>query len=903
LPVVPRGTTPDGGYLLPGDGRISCAFLQEGIGLMRARSLIVTVVVSLFLPGVVLAVWSAPALAAGAPLVDSESAGGVGITNATLQAQINPEESATAYHFEYGASASYGTSVPIPDASIAGGSSDVAVSVPVSDLQAGTSYHYRVVASNAEGATDGADLVFKTDPPASAGDESCPNAEIRQAQFSSYLPDCRAFELVSPPGTAKGGANVGADPTRTQSSLDGDAIKFDSLTSFGDDQGSETLGAEYVSQRAPDGSGWVTHGVNPEQNSRGLAIFTSSRYMAFSEDLTKAVYYALSPLTPGHPNVEKTDNLYLRSDVLAGPPGSYELLSDSITPLPARGAFSEQAETEFGAASADWSHILFESIHNLTAEAAALNPESPKAYEWHDGTLRLAGILPGGEPAAASIVGRGVGVGGEASQARHAISADGSRVVFAVPAGGLYMRIDGATTIKLNASERSEPDPNGEQPAEYAEATADDSKVFFLSTQALTDDAVVGERKLYMYDLNAPAGKHLTLISVDSEPSDNQGGYDFATGVAAISDNGEYVYFTGRNALLPGVPYTAGIHLYVWHNGTVRLVVTSNTNSGASFRGEDWGEGSLNDGDTLRVSPDGKTIVFLTTDPGIARSVGYDNISEGCHQGECRSKLNGALVCGETEGGKENCAEIYLYNYESEKLKCISCDPSGAAPVSDAGFNESVTTEEVSDVYLGGAFRTQYLNRIFSENGRYVFFDTSDALVAQDTNARRDVYEYDTQTGELHLITGGTCACDAHFVDASPDGSNLFFTTHERLVSADIDNSGDLYDARIDGGIASQNEPQPEPCTGEECQGPAPSAPAFSLPASSTFAGSGNVPAESKAVVKGRAKSPTKAQKLAQALRVCKQQARRRRGKCEARARRKYKAKQSAKRASRYSGR
>lgn len=667
------------------------------------------------------------------------------------------------------------------------------------------------------------------------------------------------------------------------------------------------MGAEYVSQRAPDGSGWITHGVNPEQNSRGLAIFTSSRYIAFSEDLTKGVYYALSPVTPGHPNVEKTDNLYLRSDVLAGPPGSYELLSDSVEALPARAAFSVQAETQFAAASADWSRIAFESVHNLTTEAAALNPESPKAYEWHDGTTRLVGILPDGEAAAASIIGRGVGVSAEASQARHAISVDGSRIVFTVPqsgvAGNLYMRIDGTTTIKLNVSERSEPDPNGEQPAEYAEATADDSKVFFLSTQALTDDAVVdsSERKLYMYDVNAPAGQRLTLISVDSEPSDNHGGYDFATGVVAISDNGEYVYFTGRNALLPGIPYIPGIELYVWHNGTVRAIVSSNTS--ASFRGEAWGEGSLNDGDTLRVSPDGKTIVFLTADPSTARLVGYNNLSEGCHQGECQRKINGALVCSEGAEGKEACAEVYVYAYETEKLTCASCDSSGAAPVSDAGFNQSISTEEVSDIYLGAGFKTQYLNRIFSDNGRYVFFDTSDALVAQDTNARRDVYEYDTQTGEVHLISGGTCACDAHFVDASPDGSNIFFTTHERLVRADVDNSGDMYDARIDGGIAGQNEPPPASCAGEECQGPAPSAPAFSLPASSTFAGAGNVPAESKAVVKGRAKPLTKAQKLSQALRVCKKQAKKRWAQCEARARKKYKAKQSAKRASRRSGR
>lgn len=55
-----------------------------------------------------------------APAVETEAATEVKSTSATLNATINPNSQATEYHFEYGTSTSYGTSVPIPDGTISG---------------------------------------------------------------------------------------------------------------------------------------------------------------------------------------------------------------------------------------------------------------------------------------------------------------------------------------------------------------------------------------------------------------------------------------------------------------------------------------------------------------------------------------------------------------------------------------------------------------------------------------------------------------------------------------------------------------------------------------------------------------------------------------------------------------
>jgi hypothetical protein len=171
---------------------------------------------------------------------------------------------------------------------------------------------------------------------------------------------------------------------------------------------------------------------------------------------------------------------------------------------------------------------------------------------------------------------------------------------------------------------------------------------------------------------------------------------------------------------------------------------------------------------------------------------------------------------------------------------CASCDPTGAAPLGNSGFSAA----KGIDTAFGSAFstysRTQYINKPLSGDGRYVFFDTVDALVPRDINHRRDVYEYDTATDQVHLISGGTCACDSLFVDASPDGSNAFFVTQQQLVRVDGDTNADLYDARVDGGIEAQNGVLSAACEGDDCQGPAGAGQAFAPPSSATFAGPGN---------------------------------------------------------------
>ena len=127
-------------------------------------------------------------LTSGPPAIDSESFSGVGSGHVTLDAGINPDGFATHYHFEYGLSASYGTSLPIPDGEIPAGFGEQAVSINVTGLQPNTTYHYRVVASNeAGGPVDGADQTFTTLPPALIDSESVSSVADTSATLNAQI--------------------------------------------------------------------------------------------------------------------------------------------------------------------------------------------------------------------------------------------------------------------------------------------------------------------------------------------------------------------------------------------------------------------------------------------------------------------------------------------------------------------------------------------------------------------------------------------------------------------------------------------------------------------------------------------------------------------------------------------
>ena len=101
-----------------------------------------------------------------APTASTGLAGPVTDAAATLAGSVNPKGSPTSYRFEYGTTTAYGSSSSATDAGA--GVNAVAASASLSGLAPGTTYHYRVVASNSGGVAPGGDQTFTTTPASSA---------------------------------------------------------------------------------------------------------------------------------------------------------------------------------------------------------------------------------------------------------------------------------------------------------------------------------------------------------------------------------------------------------------------------------------------------------------------------------------------------------------------------------------------------------------------------------------------------------------------------------------------------------------------------------------------------------------------------------------------------------------
>ena len=94
------------------------------------------------------------------PTVTAKGATNVTGSGATANASVNPKGLQTTYYFKYGPTTSYGKRTPTR--SLAAGTTAQAVSAALTGLTSGTTYHYRVVATNALGTTTGGDRSFKT---------------------------------------------------------------------------------------------------------------------------------------------------------------------------------------------------------------------------------------------------------------------------------------------------------------------------------------------------------------------------------------------------------------------------------------------------------------------------------------------------------------------------------------------------------------------------------------------------------------------------------------------------------------------------------------------------------------------------------------------------------------------
>jgi hypothetical protein len=277
-------------------------------------------------------------------------------------------------------------------------------------------------------------------------------------------------------------------------------------------------------------------------------------------------------------------------------------------------------------------------------------------------------------------------------------------------------------------------------------------------------------------------------------------------------------------------------NLYVSHDGVIGLVAV------LSNQDRDWGGLSMR---TLaaRVSPDGRWLAFMSD----RDLTGYDpqDVSSG-----------------------QPDEEAYLYDGETGRLVCVSCDPTGARPVGERGGSELLDGDEWSgsgtwlaadlpgwtDIRGADVIRQP---RYLSDSGR-MFFDSYGALAPQDVNGTWDVYEYEppgvgscTAVSVTFSVRSGGCvglvsSGSSGFLDASESGGDVFFLTAARLAPQDFDAALDVYDAQeCTTAVPCPAVPAaapPECVTADACRAASVPQPAvFGAPSSATFSGAGNI--------------------------------------------------------------
>jgi len=794
------------------------------------------------------------------PVIEEQYAEAVTADNATVRAEINPHfwPDAT-YYLQWGTEdcrsqpdACEQTEL-VPGEPLAG-EQDVGVKtapVVLTGLQPDTTYYYRFVASSGGGgpaygiAPDGGEATledglpnsFTTFPHLPAPKADCPNQPLR-GELSERLPDCRAFEMVSPVdkegGEIKVLINSASDPAGLfQSAADGNRMTYSSYRGFANPK-SAPYTSQYLANRTD--AGWSTTSISPPQEGPDLleTEVLESSYKAFSDDLCNG--WALQ----GFDGKIAPDaligyaDIYRRSNCTPTA-GDFEAIT-RVAPEwePSPGSFAPLGVLDFipsfQGASKDGSHTVFRSTGHLAPGSLPCTPAEKveagnkclrQAYDFHNGELSLVCVRPSGVPLPE---GCSVGTPLEAefknthNSVYRAVSEDGSRIFWSAfrkegspppgkpvltGPGPLYVRINGTETVAISPS----------APAQFWTAAVDGSKV------------------IYNVPTSPSAGPNGTLFAFDVDTTAKQIIASGVSGVMGASEDATKIYFTSSEVLTSATnsegdsAKAARNNLYLYDSdadayGFIGTLAADDV---------DGIKGPIHLAPfkrTSRVSPDGTYVAFTSSES----LTGAENL--------------------DIQSGEPN-DEVFLYDADSESLRCVSCSASGIRP---RGRRVRVNDEPIGPWIAGevpGWTNQTHPSRALAADGSRLFFNSTTPLLLSDTNDDKDVYEWEpgssqadceAKGAELYLKKEGGClslisregTTDSEFLDAGSTGRDVFFVAEASLVSQD---SGglDVYDAREGGGIAEASPPPP-PCVGDACQ-QAPSPPSDPTPSSATFQG------------------------------------------------------------------
>jgi Tol biopolymer transport system component len=536
--------------------------------------------------------------------------------------------------------------------------------------------------------------------------------------------------------------------------------------------------------------------VHPDDQGSALNVYSGERGASGWETTPLSPANTggqiLSAALPFDVSDDLTKSIWLSTYPIApgGPGGPVEPVLAAYAGTPGR-PFTFLTEIGFisGAswATADLSHLAF-----TTTETGAEGAPNV-AKELVGNQIVDVSVPPtGGDPFCGAQIGEFVGPGEGEQSARNAVSPDGSRIFFTgTPCGGtqrVYVRENAQTTRELSASacDRVDPEPACNAPSDvvYHGASKDGSTVLMSSAQQLTNDDTNQSWDVYSVDVASGALMRISLDAVNPTV-DTRAEDSWITG---FSEDAATVYFVAEGVLAAGAA-DGQKNLYVSRDGVVTFIATLDGFDFEARSGHPTG---------AYVTPDGDHLAFMTSNNLVPEDTDTQN------------QVN----------------DIYLYDAAANTLVF-------ASPGADGG-----TGVELPDPGANG----RGLTNTVSEDGSSVILFSADRISPEDENFEYDLYEF--ADGQVSLVSGGQANQIAApiFIGATPSGSDVFFTTNEELVAADVDGLPDVYDARVGGGFPTPDTPvPPAECREDACQGPAAERPSRPTPGSMTAEPEGDV--------------------------------------------------------------
>jgi hypothetical protein len=698
---------------------------------------------------------------------------------------------------------------------------------------------------------------ISTAPALAAAGEGCPNEAIRQQSsvnpttnepYSVSLPECRAYEMVSP--LEKGGGDIstgyaGRPIGVLPAAADGEAVGFFSTSGFGDAEnylnGTGTAGNPYVASRGT--TGWTTRSAlppaavmghpDPENAPDGgtsLTTIATCGIRTLVNNITSGTGAACA--------LQEPNGSWLSTPTYLDSNG-----------LPYHGLGTGGHVTYLGA-SREFEHIFFQSYGGAEDGGAFLADDTSTRngdglYEVEgitDGApvLRLVNVDEDGDeigPSQETVLG-GIANNADSGEAQpcsssagsvssnyQAISEDGSTIFFtACPSntegGGevVYARIDGSRTVAI-----SDPSPSEctvctapAASAVYEGASANGSKAFFITTQPLVNGDEEGTgtgNDLYEYDFNNSQDHNLVQLSAGGAGDLTPGAGAEVQGVVRISPDGSHVYFVARGVLttVPNLSLPDGHQ--VAEVGADNLYAVDTENEETKFVGD-----LCSNAEESGVASDANCPATLNgIYAGEAMPTNDQALWGGDSDRQAQTTPDGNYLVFDTyarlittgpEADTSDAKEVYRYDFQSGKLIRISISHDGFGSNGNAlNMNAEIGALPDGVPQEGGDGAMTDINdwgRAISENGATIVFATPEQLQADDVNTGDNPSCESAKAGEpaatgcdvyeWHECTSESCEDDmAGTVDMVSDGQTPVSSDVERGAATLSASGADVF--------------------------------------------------------------------------------------------------------------